>query len=331
MIRVDYSKALEEVDRNKPSSVLVVAPDGLLKEAQNLVDILEAKGIEAIISGEACYGSCDLKEYVSEAVKADLIIHIGHTLRTNRVGRRTILIAAEDDIEFGEVISKASENLRKYRKVGLYTITQHLHKLPEAKRLFEELGLKVEIEGGEKLSYGQILGCEFQPAYSVKDDVEAFVFLGQSRFHATALALSTGKPTYMLDPYLNEVVDATPLAEEARRRSLLAVYKAREAERFGVIIGLREGQMRLHHVKRIREGLAKHGKYSTLIAMREITPERVNTFTWFDAFIQTACPRISIDGLGFNKPVLSTPQAYALLNLLEGKELEDFLLAPSWI
>ncbi|MFN3621613.1 MAG: diphthamide synthesis protein, partial [Nitrososphaerales archaeon] len=277
MIRLDCSKVLEEVDKSRSRSVLVVAPDGLLKEAQKLVDALEAKGVEAIVSGEACYGPCDLKEDFSEGVKADLIIHIGHTLCTNRIGRRTILISAEDDVRFETVIYNAAENLKKYKKIGLYTISQHLHRLPEAKKLFEELGFKVKSEGGEKLRYGQILGCEFQTAYSVKDSVEAFVFLGQSRFHAIGLSLSTGKPTYMLDPYLDEVIDVTPLAEEAWRRSLLAVYKARDAERFGIIIGLRGGQMRLHHVKRIRSGLLNHGKSSTLIAMREITPERVNT------------------------------------------------------
>lgn len=331
MIRVDYSKIFEEIERSKATSVLVVAPDGLLKEAQNLADALVAKGFEAIISGEACYGSCDLKEYVADSVKADLIVHIGHTLRINRIGRRTILVNAEDDIGFEQVISKASIILKKHRRIGLYTIAQHLHKLAEAKKLFEGLGFEVKSESSEKLHFGQIIGCEFEPAYSVKDEVDAFVFLGQSRFHAIALALSTGKPTYMLDPYLNEVTDVSSLADEAWRRSLLSVYKARDANRFGIIIGLREGQLRLHHVKRIREGLAKHSRYSTLIAMYEITPERVNTFTWFDAFIQTACPRISIDGLGFNKPILSIPQAYALLNLLEGKELVDFLRAPSWI
>lgn len=331
MIRLDTAKVFAEVELHKPGTVLVVAPDGLLKEAVRLAATLEARGVEVVVSGEACYGACDLKEDAAKAIRADLILHIGHTLYINKVGERTVFVAAEDDIEFNKVIDKGVQSLRRFKKIGLYTISQHLHKLPQTKRLFEEHGFEVKIDRGGELAYGQITGCEFQPAYSIKDEVDAYIFLGQSRFHAAALALSTGKPTYMLDPYLEEVVDATPLAEDLWKRSLLAVYKAREAERFGIVIGLREGQIKLRQAKRIRGELAKHGKQSTLIAMREISAERLNTFTWFDAFIQTACPRISIDGSGFNKPVLSIPQAFALLNLLEGKDVGEFLHIPTWV
>jgi len=331
LIRIDLTKVFDEVERLKPRTILIVTPDGLLKEVGRLSSTLEASGVEVVISGEACYGACDLKEDAAEAINADLILHIGHTLREKRAGKKTVFVPVEDDIEFTNVIEKAAQILRRFKKIGLYTITQHLHRLSEAKKLFEDYGFEVKSDQGGRLSYGQITGCEFQPAYSIKDEVDAFVFLGQSRFHAAALALSTGKPTYMLDPYLEEVIDVTPLAEDLWKKSVLAVYKARDAERFGIIIGLREGQMKIKQARHIREELAKHGKQSTLIAMREISAERLNAFTWFDAFIQTACPRISIDGFGFNKPVLSIPQAYALLNLLKGKDVGDFLRIPSWI
>ena len=68
-----------------------------------------------------------------------------------------------------------------------------------------------------------------------------------------------------------------------------------------------------------------------LIAMREVTSERIAYFKSIDAFIQTSCPRVSIDGYTFKKPVLSAPQAEALLDLLDGKELDEFLVKPHWL
>ncbi len=331
MLRVDYQSALGYVESLKPRSVFVVAPDGLLGEARRLVEMLEAMGIEAIISGEACYGSCDLKEHAAEALKADLILHIGHTLRTSRLGRRTLLVAALDDVGFETVVEKAASMLRGYGRIGLSTVSQHLHRLPEVKKWFEERGFEVHIGEYDRFADGQILGCEFQTAHQIIDKVDAYIFLGQSRFHALGLALSTGKPTFMLDPYFNEVVDMQPLASDSWRRSVLAVYRAREAQSFGIIVGLREGQIGLHHARKIKAELERHGRSATIIAMREVTAERINTFTHFDAFIQTACPRITIDGLGFTKPVLSTPQAYALLNLLDGRDLDEFLVKPLWL
>ena len=39
------------------------------------------------------------------------------------------------------------------------------------------------------------------------------VFLGQSDFHAAGLALATGLPTYVLDPYFNEVREVTEISQ----------------------------------------------------------------------------------------------------------------------
>ena len=81
----------------------------------------------------------------------------------------------------------------------------------------------------------------------------------------------------------------------------------------------------------IKKRLEEKGKQVQLIAMREVTSERIAYFKSIDAFIQTSCPRVSIDGYTFNKPVLSAPQAEALLDLLNGKELDEFLVKPHWL
>jgi 2-(3-amino-3-carboxypropyl)histidine synthase len=62
-----------------------------------------------------------------------------------------------------------------------------------------------------------------------------------------------------------------------------------------------------------------------------VTEERLAPLRDVDAFIQTACPRISIDGSVFSRPVLSTPQAEALFDLWGGKALPAFLERPSWV
>jgi len=41
------------------------------------------------------------------------------------------------------------------------------------------------------------------------DMVDANVFFGQSDFHAAGIAMATNKPTYILDPYLNEIREIT--------------------------------------------------------------------------------------------------------------------------
>ncbi|MFB5647829.1 MAG: diphthamide synthesis protein, partial [Candidatus Nitrosomaritimum yanchengensis] len=62
----------------------------------------------------------------------------------------------------------------------------------------------------------------------------------------------------------------------------------------------------------------------------DITSDRLNNLKGIDAFIQVACPRISTDNQ-FDKPVLSSPQANALLRLLRNESLEEYFELPHWL
>ena len=119
--------------------------------------------------------------------------------------------------------------------------------------------------------------------------------MGQSTFHAAGVALATGLPTYVLDPYFAEVRDVTEFAASLRKKATLAVYRAAEAESFGVIVGLRDGQMSKTAGLRIKKELEAAGKKVQLIALTDITADALRRFTGIDAFVQAACPRISTD------------------------------------
>ena len=67
-----------------------------------------------------------------------------------------------------------------------------------------------------------------------------------------------------------------------------------------------------------------------LIAMTEITDERLQPFRGIDAFVQVACPRIAIDD-HFKKPMLSVPQGLALIKLLKNEPIGDFLEIRHWL
>jgi 2-(3-amino-3-carboxypropyl)histidine synthase len=149
-------------------------------------------------------------------------------------------------------------------------------------------------------------------------------------FHSASIALSTEKPTYMLDPYFQEYLEVTEFAQGLQKKAVLAIYRALDAERIGIIIGLKEGQfsqVRALDLKKALEGL---GKKVQLIALTEITNERVQNFEKIDAFIQVACPRIATDN-HFKKPMLSVPQGLALIRLLKNEPIEDFLKVKHWL
>ena len=332
-VKIDEAKVFGIIESERPKVVLVNAPGGLLRQTKALMERVKEKyGVKCILSGDSCFGICDTVDDDVEKLQADLALHIGHNAAVTEVGEHTYLVDAVDDVNFDEVVETAIKTLAPYKRLGLATFSQHLEQLKPVKGKLEANGFQVLVGKGNNLMLeGQIFGCDFSTSFPVREDVDAFALLGESEFHAVGLALATGKPTFMLDPYMNEVTDMRTAADERRKRAVLAVYKALDARVFGVITGLKEGQKMLGRSRWISKRLEMNGRKVIELAMRDVTAERLAPHREIDAFIQTACPRISIDGFTFDRPVLSIPQADALVALMEGREPGEFLERSKWI
>jgi 2-(3-amino-3-carboxypropyl)histidine synthase len=332
-VRIDEAKVFEIIESKRPSVVVVNAPGGLLRQTKDLMERVREKfDVTCILVGDNCFGICDAVDDEVERLQADLALHIGHNVTVGAAGDYTYLIDAVDDVEFDKVLETAVPTLAPYKRLGLATFSQHVHQLGAVKRRLEERGFGVRVGKQSNLMMnGQITGCDFSTSQPLHDEVDAFVLLGQREFHAVGLALATAKPTFMLDPYMNEVTDVRAAAEERQKRAVLAVYKALDARVFGVITGLKEGQKMLGRSKWVTKRLEMNGRKVVQIALRDVTPEQLAPHREIEAFIQTACPRISIDGFNFDRPVLSIPQAEALVALMEGRAIGEFLQRPKWI
>lgn len=332
MIRIDEQKIFNVIRERKPRVVAFNGPEGIMSKIQDVADKVSNEfGISAYIIGDTCYGSCDINSHAADMIGADILFHIGHTISMEDFGSKIVLVDALDDISFDSVAERCAVELKNYKTLSIVTDSQHLHQVNNVKEILERHGFSVIVGKGKgQLNDGQVFGCEFYPAFDVKDSVDAYVFLGQSSFHAAGVALSSGKPTYMLDPYYDEVSDVTKFAYDLQKKSILAIYKALDADTIGLVVGLKEGQFMLNRVIELKSKLEKHGKKVQLIAMTEVTDERLRVFKGIDAFIQVACPRISIDNT-FSKPVLSVPQANALIKLLNKESIDDFLKIPHWL
>ncbi len=336
-VKIDENRMHELVEKHKAKKIVLNAPDGLLSSVRISAKSLEKNhpGTHTIILADATYGSCDTVDGDAQMLGADIAFHVGHNVTVPKFGKITYAIDAFDDVSFKQVAQIAIEDFKKrgFKTVCLVTYAQHLQNLNEVSEIFEGAGINTLIgKGLGQLHDGQIFGCEFYPAFNMRDKVDAMVLMGSSAFHGIGLRLSTGMPTFMLDPYSNEVVDLETVADERLKKAILSIYKARDAENFGVIIGLKEGQIMVDQSLKIMEKLESLGKKVQLIALREITSARLEELSGIEAFIQTGCPRISVDGYTFSKPVLSVPQAEELIRLLSGKTVEaDFFVRKNWL
>lgn len=333
MIIINKEKIFQEINIQKPHSVALNGPEGIVARIQEIAEgIQEVFHIPAYIIGDTCWGSCDLNTHAADLLGADILFNIGHTIAIRATGKKVVMIDAYDDISFDKVARKCASELRDhYRTVSLLTDSQHLNQIPLVKKIFEEYGYEtITGKGKGQLGDAQVFGCEFYPAHYLQDKVDAYIFLGQSMFHSAGIAMSTERPTYMLDPYFQEYSEVTEFAQRIQKKAILAIYKALDANKIGLIIGLKEGQFAQVRALELKKTLEELGKRVQLIALTEITDERIQIFKQIDAFIQVACPRIATDN-HFKKPMLSVPQGMALIRLLKNEPVGDFLKVQHWL
>lgn len=334
MIRVDEDKIFATIKKYEPNSVALSGPDTLMHKIQICAkNISQTFNIPVYIIGDNSWGSCDLNTHAADMLGADILFNIGHFIAMDSFGHKVVMINAYDDVDFTPVAIRCAKHLKNKNiaTIGLLTSSQHLSSLAKVKDIFEEYGYTVII-GGKKgqLNDGQVFGCEFYPAYDVRELVDVYVFLGQSVFHSVGIAIATQKPTFMLDPYFEEFSDVTSSALELQRKAILSVYRSMDAKNIGIIIGLKEGQFAKVKALDLKKTFEKLGKNVELIAMNEVTEDRIKIFSGIDAFIQVACPRISLDNY-FEKPMLSVPQALSLAKLLKHERVENFMEARHWL
>lgn len=280
-------------------------PEGLKRQAINIARKIEEKtGASVIISGNPCFGACDIDTILASRV--DILFHFGHAA----MGKydNVIFIEARSSIEVLPAVKMALP-LLKASRIGIITTVQHVHKLEEISEFLKENGKEAVIgEGDLRTRYhGQVLGCNFMAA---KVDCEEILYIGSGFFHPLGAAVATKKRVIAADPYLNEAVEVNPEKFLRKRHGYIA--KAMDAKVFGIIVSTKSGQNRMKLAQRLVEIAKKHGIEAHIIMMDLVTPEQLLAFK-VDAYVNTACPRITIDDAErFRVPVL-TPQEFEVV------------------
>ncbi len=167
-------------------------PEGLKRKGPELAKkVEEATGAEIIISGDPCFGACDLDKTLLEQV--DILFHFGHAeLEDTKFSERVYFIETRSAVDIRPVVEKAVSEL-KGQVIGLITTVQHVHKLPEACDVLEANGKTCVIgKGDSRLAYpGQVLGCNFSTARN--EVCDEYLYIGSGDFHPLGVALSTKK------------------------------------------------------------------------------------------------------------------------------------------
>ncbi|MED6204556.1 hypothetical protein PIB30_010107 [Stylosanthes scabra] len=307
-------------------------PEGLLMYSLPLSDIFTtfAAVERCYVLGDVTYGACCVDDFSAAALSADLLIHYGHSclVPIDSTTIPCLYVFVDIKIDVSHLIDTVKLNLEsRAENIVLAGTIQFASAIRASKPELEKSGFRVLVPQSKPLSAGEVLGCtapkvSLTDSFSENPENSVLVFVADGRFHLEAIMIANpGIRAFRYDPYIGklflEEYDHVGMKESRKG----AILRAREeARNWGVVLGTlgRQGNPKI--LERLEKKMKEKGLVYTVFLMSEISPARIALFEdSVDAWIQIACPRLSIDwGDAFAKPVLNPFEAEIALGVIPG-------------
>lgn len=300
MLSDDTSDLIRQLQERGARRVALQFPEGLKRKAAAYGSALRKAGFEVIVSGDPCYGACDLA--LDTLAEADVLVHVGHA----PVDDQPYVIFLPYQMDFDSAVLEQALPHIKGKTIGLVTTVQHAHLIPAMEEYLQSRGYEVRVAEGKGRTplRGQVLGCCFTAAKETGAD--EILFVGTGVFHPIGIALATRAHVIALDPLTGTAQEVS--GETLLRRRFAVIEKARGAATVGILVSTKSGQNRIDLARR----LAAISDKAVIVPIREVSPDELLNLG-FGCYVNTACPRLAYDDqVRFPVPVLS-PQEYEIL------------------
>ena len=123
MYNLEIQKIADEIKKRGSRRVLLQLPDGLRPVAISITEALKRlTDAEIIVSGDSCYGACDLALSQAEIIGADLIVHYAHSklLKTTPIPvDKTLIITTQKLISLKNKLKNLPKKIYKKYPGGL--------------------------------------------------------------------------------------------------------------------------------------------------------------------------------------------------------------------
>ena len=189
------------------------------------------------------------------------------------------------------------------KTIGLATTVQFLDYTDEIKNYLESKGKKIFIDKMKQKYESQLLGCDQGAAEKIKDNVDAFLYVGTGVFHPLGIAISIDKEVFCYDPIhaIMSKIDSEQVKRyNAKRKG--AYMKFLEAEEIGILVSLKPGQNNFRKAAELKKQLK--GKNCYIFAFDTLDFSQVENFPFIQCWVNTACNRILDDYGKFPKPLI---------------------------
>ncbi|KAH3665592.1 hypothetical protein OGAPHI_003780 [Ogataea philodendri] len=313
-------KTVWNVRKNNAKRVCLQMPEGLLIYSMVIADIIEQFcQAEVLVMGDVSYGACCIDDYTARALDCDMIVHYAHSclvpIDVTKIKVLYVFVTiAIDEKHLMRTLTKNFDHGMRLAVFGTIQFNPTIHSIknelegPDSEKLLYIIPPQIS-----PLSKGEVLGCT--SASLDPNQYDAMVYIGDGRFHLeSAMIHNPSIPAFRYDPYSRKFTREYYAQEEMVQVRTDAVQRARDAKKIGLILGALGRQGNPVTVEKLEQQLIQAGKIVVKIILSEIFPAKLAMFDDIDAFVQVACPRLSIDwGYAFHKPLLTPYEAMVML------------------
>ncbi|KAJ7537624.1 hypothetical protein O6H91_11G014300 [Diphasiastrum complanatum] len=322
---LEIHKTVWRIKQAGAKRVALQFPEGLLMYSLTICDILEtfADVEECFVLGDVTYGACCVDDYSAVSLGAEFLVHYGHSclVPVDYSQIPCLYVFVDIQIDLQHFVETLKVNISQGQKLALAGTIQFCTAVHAAKAALKDFFSEVIVPQAKPLSAGEVLGCT---APAIPADVDTAVFVADGRFHLEAFIIANPNvKVFRYDPYSRvltmEEYDHKGMRASRRR----AIEQARQGRNWGIILGTLGRQGNPKVLSHIEKRLSARAVSYTVFLMSEISPTKIGLFEdAVDAWVQIACPRLSIDwGDAFARPLLTPYEAEVALGFVE----------PSWM
>ena len=317
MYDFQIDRVAERAKRIGANHIGLQFPEGFLEFACRISRFLaEECDCEVTIMADAVFGACCVDDLACRAQGVDFLVHFGHSclVPVDQTVVQTMYIPVTMRFDYEHLVDTIKYNFPSTTKVALQGTVQFSVSLPKVQTMLQEAGYSVLIPRCKPLSAGETLGCT-APEITGAD---ILVFVADGRFHVEAAMMANPDlPTFRYDPYTNRFYQEFLSINELKQTRVVQMKKALSGKtnRVGLILGTLGRQGSVGVLESLKELLEKRGIEHFTVLISEISPEKLGQFGQdsVDAWIQVACPRLSIDwGDSYAVPLLTSFEAFKL-------------------
>eukprot|EP00811_Abedinium_folium_P033581 NODE_6532_length_1663_cov_9.264323.p1 GENE.NODE_6532_length_1663_cov_9.264323~~NODE_6532_length_1663_cov_9.264323.p1 ORF type:complete len:441 (-),score=97.36 NODE_6532_length_1663_cov_9.264323:267-1589(-) len=300
-------------------------PEGLQQYATDLGDILRrfCPSVCCVtVFADATFGACCIDDLGARALGVDYLVHYAHSclVPVDQTTVTVLYISVKVRFDVDHLVATIRHNFGAERRIALLGTVQFADGLNEAAKALVRAAEEASVPQVRPLSPGEVLGCT-SPLIPNSDTL---VFVCDGRFHLESTMIQNPhlrESTYRYDPFAKTLTReglALDVLHAGRRD---AIEAARGAKLVGLILGTLGRQGSGGVLEGVERLLDERSVQHVTVLMSEISPERLTRFSGVDAWVQVACPRLSIDwGDAYSKPLLSSYEAHVAFGTEEYKD-----------